>query len=135
MTLPVFDPPNDLTFAKPFWDAAERGEFVLPRCSICRRWQWYPDLAGPDCSGATLVWETLSGTGTVYTWTRIHRPFLPGHHLEQPYNIVLVELDGADGPRIIGNLAGDQIPRIGMAVSLNFERIGTHNHPVFVTAT
>lgn len=131
--LPVFDPPADVDFAQPFWDAAERGELALPRCSACRRWQWYPDNAGPDCTGAHLEWVTLAGTGKVHTWTRVHRSFLPDQTTGDPYTVVFVELDGAEGPRLVADLAPEETPRIGMEVRVRFDKVGRHHHPVFAS--
>jgi uncharacterized OB-fold protein len=99
--LPWFEPPVDLEMATSFWDAVGRGELVLPRCSECGAWQWYPEADGTDCVGGRLVWETVSPTGTLYSFTRVHRSFLPGGRGADPYLVGLVDLDGVDGPRLV----------------------------------
>ena len=52
--IPVFDPPADVEFAAPFWEAIEAEELRLPQCSVCGQWRWYPDDAG-SCTGAEHV--------------------------------------------------------------------------------
>jgi len=133
MVLPVWDPPAEATFAEPFWAAAREGRCVLPRCSVCGDWQWYPDSAGPGCPGATYEWEELAGTGTVYTFTVVRRSFLPDQRDRAPYTVVLVELDGAAGVRLVGNLADGAEPRIGLRVRAGTDRDAATGHvqPVF----
>jgi len=131
MPLPVWDPPADIAFAEPFWNAARSGQCVIPRCSACGRWQWYPDDAGADCDGADLVWHVLPGTGTVYSHTTVRRSFLPGQRERAPFTIVLVDLDGAEGVRLVGNLAEGAEPRVGQRVRFGTQVDGDRIQPVF----
>jgi len=131
MPVTHFRPPQDLELARPFWSALESGELRLPRCAACGLWRWYPLETGPHCSGATTEWASLPGTGTVFTYTTVRRPFLPEATLEEvPFVVVLVDLDGADGVRLLGNLAEGVEPRIGMDVVLG-PPVGGDANPVF----
>src|SRR5689334_2290024 len=130
--LPRFDPPGDITMAAPFWDAVQRGELVLPRCTVCGRWQWYPDGAGTDCAGGELDWVPVRGEGTVHTWTRVTRAFLPGGKGDVPYVVGFVELDDAPGLRLVTNLVDDDVSvRIGARVHATFVDLGPRRHLVF----
>jgi uncharacterized OB-fold protein len=137
-TLPHFDPPpHAAELGRPFWEAVERGELVLPRCSLCKRWQWYPDGAGADCPGGELEWTPVATTGTVYTWTRVHRPFLPrsgdsNPKDDVPYVVGFVDLDGVEGLRLVTNLTDDEATvRIGARVRAVFVPLGSRRHPIF----
>jgi hypothetical protein len=130
--MPLSEPSLDIEFARPFWEATAEHRLVLPRCSDCRRWLWYPDPVGPDCPGAHLEWEQVAGTGTVFTHTVVRRAFLPDQRERVPYTIVFVELDGVDGVRFVANLAEGVEPHIGMRVRVTFEPVGDHVQPVFV---
>ncbi len=132
--LPHFDPPADSDMARPFWEAVERRELALPRCSACGRWQWYPDAAGPDCPGAELVWERVATTGAVHTRTTVRRGFLPGGAADPPFVVGFIELDGVDGVRLVANLADESIG-IGDRVRATFETVGHRLHPFFVPET
>lgn len=134
MPLPNFEPPPDDDLAAPFWAAIDEGRVVLPRCSSCGRWQWYPDEAGPDCAGASLVWEEVAGTGTVHTATRVERAFLPGGQADVPYVVAFIELDGVEGVRLVANLADDADVAIGDRVQAAFVDVGARRHLVFAPA-
>ena len=132
--LPHFEPPVDDDLAAPFWAAIDDGRIVLPRCSACRRWQWYPDEAGPDCAGASFVWEEVAGTGVVHTATRVERAFLPGGQADVPFVVAFVELDGVEGVRLVANLDLDADIAIGDRVQASFPQLGARRHVVFVPA-
>ena len=129
--LPEFEPPA-LDFAEPFWAAVDRGGLALPRCSVCGRWQWYPEPAGTDCVGGQLRWEPVATTGTLYSFTRVHRSFLPSGADRVPYVVGLVELDGVEGPRLVANLDSDAEYVPGDRVRATFPPNGERAHPVFV---
>lgn len=131
MPLPVWDPPADDLIAAPFWEAARDGRCVLPRCSRCGRWLWYPDAAGPDCPGASIEWAEIDGRGTVYSFTIVRRSFLPDQRGRAPYAVVLVDLDAAPGVRLVGNLPDDVEPRIGQRVAFGVRTVEGRAHPVF----
>ena len=107
LALPSFAPPDDLELAEPYWSAIRRGQLVLPQCSVCGSWQWYPERSGTDCKGGTLRWERVAPAGTLYSKTKVHRSFLPGGGDQVPYAVGLVDLDGVDGPRIVAPLSSD----------------------------
>ncbi len=132
MGLPHRDAPHDDEVAAPFWAGIEEGQLMLPRCSACGRWQWYPDEAGADCPGATLVWEGVATTGTVHTATRVERAFLPGGGADVPYVVAFVEIDGVDGVRLVANLAEGAEVSIGDRVRAEFVELGERHHLVFV---
>jgi hypothetical protein len=134
MGLPHYDPPFDDDVAAPFWEGVNDGRIVLPRCSGCGRWQWYPDDAGADCEGASLVWEEVATTGTVHTATRVERAFLPGGQADVPYTVAFVELDGVDGVRLVANLDDGDAINIGDRVQATFPTLDDRHHLVFVAA-
>ena len=128
--LPQFDPP-DSDLARPFWDAVEAEELRLPRCSVCGKWQWYPDEAGTDCPEGELRWESVSTTGTVHTFTRVERAFLPGGTGDVPFVVGFIELDGVEGPRLVANIVDDEAVQVGMRVRAQFPVLGRRRHVVF----
>ena len=131
MGLPGFEPPTDVAWAAPFWAAIDRDALALPRCSVCHRWLWYPDDAGPCCDGATFEWVDVGLDGRLHTWTRVQRAFLPGGAADVPYVVAFVELDGVDGLRLVANLADDATPEIGGRIRAEFVTAGGRRRPVF----
>jgi len=81
------------------------------------------ERACPNCSSRDKAWPTLSGTGTVFSYAICTRNPLTGEDFV--YVPVVVDLDGAPGTRLIGNLTGCDAEdvRIGMPVSVEWTEI------------
>ena len=134
MSLPDFPPRFDTDIVRPFWASLERGELSLPACSECGAWQWYP-FEFVKCHGeAHHEWKRVSDRGTVFTFSTVHRPFLPNANpKDPPYVAALIELDGVEGPRLATYLVnlGSRQPSIGMRVRLKPTRRSTYTAPAF----
>jgi uncharacterized protein len=106
----------------PFWEAAGRGQLVLPRCLACSRFHFYPRAICPHCMSDRLEWASASGRGTVHSFTVVHRP-PPGFDDEAPYVVALVDLE--EGVRMMSRVAGCEVAavRIGMDVEVAFRAI------------
>jgi uncharacterized protein len=134
MSLPDFPPRFDSDIVRPYWSALEKGELSLPACSVCGTWQWYPFDFVRCHAEANLDWKSVPDTGTVFTFTRVHRGFLPNAVPKAPpYYAALVELDGIAGVRIPTVLinATPSGPRIGMRVRLSPQKRSTYTLPAF----
>ena len=122
--LPGFPPDPGLEDA-PFWEAADAGRLVLPRCRSCATFIWYPRAFCPACHTSGVEWVPASGRGTVYSFTVSQRGMGPWAE-HAPYVIAYVELE--DGPRVLTNIVGadpDEV-RIGDAVTAVFQPAGSH---------
>src|SRR3954471_309570 len=110
-----------LTLAEQWTDWHTRGELRFQRCEKCRTWIHLPRLLCPECGSEELSWETSTGLGTIYSWTRTHRAFNPAFGAAPPYVCALVEL--TEGVRVLTLLAdapaGDI--EIGAPVKVSFE--------------
>lgn len=109
---------------RPYWEAARRHELALPRCRPCNEVFFYPRAACPRCLSGDLEWTTLSGRGTLHTFTVVQRG-QKNFPLGTPYVIAIVEL--AEGPRLMTNLvevAPDPAKlTIGMPLEVVFEDV------------
>ena len=117
----------------PYWEAAARGELLLPRCDSCTRPHFYPRPVCPLCGNTDLTWTAMSGHATLHSYVLSHRR-APG--FTTPIVIAVVEL--AEGPRLMSNVVGvDPDPEkleLDMALRVAFERRDTVTVPVFVPA-
>lgn len=70
--------------------------------------------------------------GTIFTYTRVERAFLP-YGGEPPYTLALIELDGVQGSRLVTVLIGpgSEQPAIGDRVRLSPTKFDTHTLPTF----
>lgn len=116
--------PSDDGLDGPHWAALEQGRLELQRCHDCRAWIWSPRPICPTCHTFALDWESVEPVGTVYAWTRTWQPFTPESAGHLPYVVVLVDLPGADGRRVLGVLAhaDGHTPRIGATVRGEIEQ-------------
>ncbi|MER7006069.1 Zn-ribbon domain-containing OB-fold protein [Dactylosporangium sp. NPDC000555] len=117
---------------QPFWTAAAGGTLVLQRCPNDASYQWTPQQACIECLSEDLVWEPVSGRGTVYSYSIVRRPQTPAFGV--PYVVVIIELE--EGPRMLSRLV-DVDPEsvtIGMPVQVSFERHGDLALPLFTRA-
>jgi len=102
-----------------FWDGVQARKLLIQRCSGCRELRHPPRPMCPRCN--SLAWDTVeaSGRGRVYSFVVPRHPPFPW--MEQPYIVVLVELE--EGTRLISNLCGiaPDDAKIGMPVEAFFE--------------
>jgi uncharacterized protein len=102
-----------------FWESLEEGEFRLPRCADCKRWMWPAHFRCGHCGSWDQLWEPVEMSGRIYSWTRAHYAFdrTKKRTEDLPYVVVVAEVPGADGARVVGVLAGpDEGVRVGAEV-------------------
>ena len=122
--------PRPTPETQPFWDGCAASELRLQRCTHCDAHYFPPRPFCPDCLSADVVWEAISGRGTLHTYVINYRA-APG--FEAPYAIAVVQLE--EGPRMMSNIVGvDQTSEaleLDMALEVTFEERGDVHVPVF----
>lgn len=115
--------PRPNAMSEPFWAAARRHELRLQRCMECREIRYYPRPRCPNCQSGEYEWEKLSGQGSVYTYTVVHRPVARWFMDRVPLVCAIVELK--EGVRVLSDLEEIEPERvdIGMAVEAFFEDV------------
>ncbi len=96
---------------KAYFAYLAEGRFMLQRSRASGKHFFYPRVAEPVTGDRDLEWVPASGHGTVYA-TTVVRTKPP----QQPYNVVLVDLD--EGPRVMSRIEGmaAESVQIGMRV-------------------
>jgi uncharacterized OB-fold protein len=84
--------------AVPFWEACQRRELVLPYCTACASFFFYPRTLCPGCGSRAVEWRRASGRGRLHAFCIHHHAPLEG------VVTALVELE--EGPRIMSFLVG-----------------------------
>lgn len=116
-SLPEIEPSS-----RAYWEGARENRLVIQYCGECSLFVHPPRATCPQCQGERLEGRTVSGEGTVYTYSIMHYPGNPGFD-QLPYAVVIVELREQEGLFTVGNLL-DVPPgeiEIGMAVRVEFE--------------
>lgn len=127
-------PKPDGNWHDEFWYWCGQGELRLQRCECCGAISWPVANACEYCSCASLVWERMSGRGTIFSWCTFEQDY---YHavLPLPWETILVELH--EGPLFISNPKGFSLNdvEVGMAVKLAFiaceDGSGRFSLPVF----
>jgi uncharacterized protein len=117
----ILPPVNALT--APYWKAAREHRFVLPRCSSCSSFHFYPRTVCPHCRSDALEWTEATGRGEVYTYTVVHRAPSPTFAQTAPYIVVVIALD--EGPHMMSRLDAVDAAEvhIGMRVTVDFDDV------------
>ena len=112
--------PHGMTDTRPeqeYFAHLAQGRFMLQRSRASGKFFFYPRVAEPVTGARDLEWVAASGRGTVYATTvvRVKPP-------QQPYNVVLVDLE--EGPRVMSRVEGmaPEAVRIGMQVQARIAR-------------
>ena len=118
--------PLVLPEVKVFWDGTAAGTLLLPRCTACSGFIWYPRPFCPSCASTSVEWVPASGRGTVYSYTVNRRGVadMSAYRDAGVYVLAYVELE--EGPRIMTNIVDcdpDEV-RIGQKVELVFHDTG-----------
>jgi hypothetical protein len=112
-------------WTEPFWRAAREHRLVAPRCRACGAFRMPPGPYCWRCRTQPVDWVELSGRGTVYTCSVTRQALVPFLREAVPYVVAVVELEGAPGVRLVGNVL-DVDPaevRIGMPVRVAWDDI------------
>ena len=107
-----------------FFTEAKEGRLSFQVCDDCAARIAYPHVVCPNCLSDRLTRRPAAGTGTVHSFTTLHRAGNPVMAGRVPYTVVLVDLD--EGVRVLADLADDgagAAPRIGMPVEVFFEEL------------
>jgi uncharacterized protein len=111
---------------KVFWDATAEGRLLLPKCTKCGTYIWFPRPFCPACGSLDIEWVRASGRGTVYSYTINRRGGgdLPEYKEAPPYVLAYVQLE--EGPRIMTNIVDCDVEsvRIGQTVEVVFHDTG-----------
>ena len=100
---------------QPYFDAAAKGTLLVGKCNDCGEHHFYPRRLCPHCFSANTEWLAAKGTGSIYTYSTMHRG------VPVPYTIAYVTLD--EGVSMMTNIvdcASDTI-RIGQKVRVVFK--------------
>ena len=122
---PAVNPEN-----KPYFDAAAEGKLLIKKCASCGEFHHYPRALCPHCFSDRTEWRDAMGTGTIYTYSVLHRG------VPVPYCIAYVTLD--EGVKMMTNIVDCDLDtiRIGQKVKVVFRKTeGGASVPMFTPAS
>ncbi|TAL76016.1 MAG: acyl dehydratase [Rhodanobacter sp.] len=96
--------PRPTPISQPWWDGLKAHEVRIQQCTACDAWVFFPRAHCPVCASRQLAWRTVSGHGTLYSFTLARVPTLPEFTDELPQLLAVVQLD--EGPHLNTTLLG-----------------------------
>lgn len=127
--LPARVPAEEL----PFHDGLETGRLVVQHCDECGRPRFPVAPVCPHCLSGAFDWKPVPAAGTVHSWVRYQRSYLPEFEAVVPYVVLTVLL--ADSVFIFGRLVeADVEPTEGMSVRAIVERWADDRYVLAFTA-
>jgi uncharacterized OB-fold protein len=91
-------------WTQPFWEAAAEHRLVIPRCTSCGAHRLPPSPFCWSCRGQDMEWDEHDGRGTIYSFTVVRHAVIPDVRDALPLVAAVVELDGIEGGRLVGNV-------------------------------
>ncbi len=112
-------------FTEPFWQAAAEHRLTCAQCTACGAFRMPPAAFCHRCRSQDVTWAELSGRGTVFSFTVARHALIPDLVEYLPYVVAVVDLEGAPGARLIGNVIDIEVEdvRIGMPVEVAWEDV------------
>ncbi|ARS29418.1 bifunctional OB-fold nucleic acid binding domain-containing protein/MaoC family dehydratase [Sphingomonas sp. KC8] len=109
--------------SRPFWASLQAHRIDIQQCADCSHWIFFPRRHCPRCFSLDLNWRTISGEGTLLTYTTAHIPTLPEFADEMLQQLAVVRLD--EGPHLNTTLVGLETGEIhvGMRVKPVFHDV------------
>jgi uncharacterized OB-fold protein/acyl dehydratase len=112
------------------FDGYRAHELRIPKCASCGRLFFPPLPRCSECGSFDIGYAVASGRATVYSYTVVHHPQVPG--FRYPLVTALVELEPVDGQvvRFVADMVGvtPHTVEIGMPVEIDW----LDSHPALV---
>jgi uncharacterized OB-fold protein len=102
--VPLLYPQTPDRWTAPFWEAAREHRLVCQRCADCGTFRMPPAPVCFVCQSVRDEWPELPGRGSVYSFTVVWHAPHPELQALTPYAGGIIELDGAEGARLFGNI-------------------------------
>ena len=118
--LPVVDDPETAGF----WAAAAEHRLVVRGCASCGTERHLPRAFCAGCGTVSDHWVEVPPAGRLVSWTVVEHQVHPGY--PTPYTVLLVELEGRPGMRMVGQLPGRPPAPLtaGQPMEAWFEQVG-----------
>ena len=111
---------GDPSVDTPFWEACREGRFLLHTCAICNKAYW-PASRCLQHGNQAMSWRQSKGSGTLYTYTVLHKAYTAAMKDKVPYVLGVIQLD--EGPFFHSNVMGCAINavKVGMKLQARME--------------
>jgi uncharacterized protein len=125
-------PPDDSPHLRPrpginrdnqaLFDGYRAHELRLPKCKACGRLFFPPSPRCAGCGSFDIGYDVASGKGTLFSFTVVHHPQVPG--FRYPLVVALAEME--EGVRFLADLVGVTPDQVEIGMPLEVEWLDSH---------
>jgi uncharacterized OB-fold protein len=107
----------------PFWQGCNEGRLLVPSCERGHL-NWPPRPVCQVCYEWNRSWVEVSGHGSLFSWTVVHRTRLHPFASQVPYVVGVIALAAAGGLRMLGRCNIElAAAKVGLELVVDFEQI------------
>ena len=124
--------PRPSRLTAPHWDGCKQGKLLAQHCQSCCQYVFPPQPFCPHCITDSLIWQSCSGRGRIYSFTEIHRGQTPA--FETPYIAAIIALD--EGWHMLSNIIASSVDELSIDqhVKVTFVERAESTIPCFTPA-
>jgi hypothetical protein len=116
---PSFNPGfSDVSFTA-WWESHQDLPLKLPFCQSCKRHHFYPQPFCPHCGSGDISAGEVSGKGTLYSFTIVHRAPSALFKDDVPYVVGVVQT--LEGPNLMARIECEMHEQLQIGVPVHFK--------------
>jgi uncharacterized protein len=108
------------------YDGYRVHELRIPRCNGCGRVFFPPSPRCSACGAFDMGYVVASGRGTVYSYTVVHHPQVPGFRYPLVVALAELELPGGQSVRFLADLVGVTPEQVEIGMPVEVEWLDSH---------
>lgn len=108
------------------FEGYRKHELRLPRCGGCGRVFFPPSPRCADCGSFDMTVVAVEGNGSLYSWTAVHQPQVPGFRYPLVVGVVELEVPESRPVRMVGDVVGADPGSLRVGMPLELEWLDSH---------
>ena len=104
-----------------YFDACGKGTLLYGKCKACGEAHFYPRRLCPHCLSSDTAWLPAKGTGTIYSYSTMHRG------VPAPYTLAYVTLD--EGVTMMTNIVDCDTSKLAIGQKVKVKFVPTEGGP------
>jgi uncharacterized protein len=111
-------------YSRPYWDGLAEGRIRLQRCIACGQCQNFPQARCRQCLSDRLDWIDANGTGTLHSYSTVHRAPSAEFAADAPYVVGLVRLP--EGVQLMARILVDDESQLALDMAVRAKPLRWH---------
>ncbi len=109
------------------FEGYRKHELRLPKCGGCGRLFFPPSPRCSECGSFEMAYAVVAGRATLYSFTVVHQPQVPGFRYPLAVGVVELDVDSPAAPvRMVGDIVGVAPEQLTVGMPLDVEWLDSH---------